>query len=668
MRALFDRVLGMSLAGSWVILLVLPARLALRKAPAKYRYFLWAMVLLRLLCPFSPESRLSVMPEQERITVNLYTPEELTALPSEAEPFEDTPPAKEAALPMLRRAALRTLRAAWPLGTAVMLAGGLLSLWRLRRRLDGAIPLRGNIRLADHIDTAFVLGVFRPRVYLPSSLSEKEQEYILLHEQTHLRRRDPLWKLLGFLALCVHWFNPLVWLALRCAERDMELSCDEAVLAKLGPEIRQAYASSLLRLSTGRSAGVAFGEGSTKARIVNVLRYKRPTLVLSLAAATAVILLACGLLTNPVNSTAAPFGTYYVSSIAYQSPAYSFTYSPETAPVYTLQQTDDAPFRLSCREGGQSSDCGIPKKVTLTKNDFAFVLPPEGLDPDELRREAACAWSCEQNGIRHLLMLRQDGQLWLARYQGSDDIRWLFVLSETRLDIPATPIEPQETSAPDTTYASYQEAYESLLAFRTADYRTQTAAAFRQQLARDNEQLNAQFDKYLLVSQSLTDGSDTDFIRVTLGASLEELGSEEFGQPYAYTFDIVEQRHPTSPESSEPILLLTETAAYQPYEISFLASCRITYSMTNAVTVGARDDVLTGFRDNLKRYAASLSDDEIVHGDLTLLLTEAAQGWLPGALPEGMEAFADVTVFRDWLGDNSSSADISEYVESDEKE
>lgn len=162
----------------------------------------------------------------------------------------------------------------WVAGMAVMTAYSAAAYRKLRKKLLIAVPLRENIYIADDIMSPFVVGLFRPKIYLPCNLGEREQEYIILHEQHHIRRLDHLAKALAFLALTVHWFNPLVWLAFVLAGRDMEMSCDEAVIRTLGSDVRADYSASLLTLATGRRiiAGtpLAFGEGDTKGRINNL--------------------------------------------------------------------------------------------------------------------------------------------------------------------------------------------------------------------------------------------------------------------------------------------------------------------------------------------------------------------------------------------------------------
>lgn len=284
---LFPTLLDMSFTASLVILAVCVLRLLLKRAPKLFSYGLWLVVLFRLLCPVSFETAVSILPDripvtaaQVETTLSAPTAPAEEALPRRTAPFKsetdtlETPPH-----PISPAAAAETV---WLCGVGGMLLYGFASLLRLRRRLVGTVRLRDNVYLADHIPTAFVLGVFRPRIYLPSSLSVEEQRYILLHEQAHIRRGDHLVLLAGFFALSLHWFNPLVWLAFHLAVNDMELSCDERVLKRMDQRLRPEYSASLLNLAAGRHIfpvhPLAFGEGNVKERIKNVMNYKTPTL------------------------------------------------------------------------------------------------------------------------------------------------------------------------------------------------------------------------------------------------------------------------------------------------------------------------------------------------------------------------------------------------------
>lgn len=312
---LVPMVFNMSVTASAVILVVLLARVLLRKAPKAFSYVLWAVVLFRLLCPVSlsadasllgllnaPVKEMSPQASAVQYVAPSTAPGKAPGVqpPGVSEAVNHALPQGEeqpAAGPLKPQAAIAAC--VYMEGVLAMAGYSVVSLGRLRRRLAGAVPLGENIYLADHIGSPFVMGILRPRIYLPSSLTAREQTYILLHERHHIRRLDHVVKALAFMALCIHWFNPLVWLAFALSSKDMEMSCDEAVVKQLGAGIRADYSASLLSLATGRRiiAGtpLAFGEGDTKARIRNLLRWKRPGVwtVLAAAAACAAIIAAC---------------------------------------------------------------------------------------------------------------------------------------------------------------------------------------------------------------------------------------------------------------------------------------------------------------------------------------------------------------------------------------
>ena len=330
-------ILNMSLTASIVIVFVLLARLLLKKAPKVFSYALWAVVLFRLLCPVSISSDFSLLgvldrtaaPATQHTTIVEYIPQNAVVIPMQnittPVPNTDSPAndqtgqvptttvpispsigvaentAPTPAEPMYSAADIA--RMIWLSGIAAMFLYSTASFLRLRRKLVGTVRLRDNIYLADHIDTPFVMGLMRARIYLPSSLSEREQQYIILHEQQHIRRLDHIVKALAFLALCIHWFNPLVWIAFMLSGKDMEMSCDEAVMRKMGEDIRTEYSASLLSLATGRRiiAGtpLAFGEGDTKSRIKNVLNWKKPKLWVVLIAGIVCIAVAAFCAGNP---------------------------------------------------------------------------------------------------------------------------------------------------------------------------------------------------------------------------------------------------------------------------------------------------------------------------------------------------------------------------------
>ena len=291
-------LLNMSLTASVVIVFVLLLRLLLKKAPKVISYALWGIVLFRLLCPISIGSGLSLFglldtPVATSGTLAssiAYIPSDIVhteypslvlPAPGIGEAISETLPQGEEQLvadPLEAPTAIATY--IWMAGVVAMGIYAVVSYLRLRRKLMTASLVRENIYLADEIPSPFVMGLIHPKIYLPSSLGEREQSYVVMHEQHHIRRLDHIMKVLAFIALSIHWFNPLVWLAFVMAGRDMEMSCDEAVVRKMGDGILADYAASLLSLATGKHiiAGMplAFGEGDTKGRIRNLAKWKKP--------------------------------------------------------------------------------------------------------------------------------------------------------------------------------------------------------------------------------------------------------------------------------------------------------------------------------------------------------------------------------------------------------
>lgn len=315
------KLFNMSLTANVAIVLVILLRLLLKKAPKVISYALWGVVLFRLLCPVSIGSNFSVYnlfdaPAQESGTITSvieYVPSNIvhTEYPSVALPVpgisdvinEALPQGQEQLVADPLEAPMSIATYVWMIGVLVMVIYSIVSYIRLRRKLSVVVPLRDNIFIADDIKSPFVVGLFRPKIYLPCNLGDKEQEYIILHEQHHIKRLDHGMKALAFLALAIHWFNPLVWVAFILASKDMEMSCDEAVIRKIGGNVRADYSASLLTLATGRRiiAGtpLAFGEGDTKGRINNLSKWKKPAVWVVLVAVVACVVLAVCLLTNP---------------------------------------------------------------------------------------------------------------------------------------------------------------------------------------------------------------------------------------------------------------------------------------------------------------------------------------------------------------------------------
>lgn len=366
-EAVFARVVDMSLTASVVIAAVALLRLALRRAPRAIVCALWAVVLLRLLCPVSLSSAVSLFGLLDAPAVEAGTaatsmayvaalPELVTAGP--AEETAAAAPAEEAA-----DAAPETPAAdPWAVAGAVWLAGvGAMALWagvsdfRLRRKLRTAVPLERGVYLAEGISTAFVLGLPRPKIYLPAALPTQARQHVLRHERCHLRRGDPWWKALAFAALSLHWFNPLVWLAFALAGQDMETACDEAVVRRMDGAARADYAATLLHLAAGRRVGLplAFGAGDPARRIRHLARWKKPARWVVPAAAAVCVAAAVALLTNPAPAQApedfgaspseaplSPGSTYVSYQCIYWNPAGSQLRSDDTGVRYVVGEDD----------------------------------------------------------------------------------------------------------------------------------------------------------------------------------------------------------------------------------------------------------------------------------------------------------------------------------------
>ena len=378
MTGVFSQILNMSLTASVVILLLLLLRLPFKQAPKVISHALWGIVLIRLLCPVSLPSAASLFSWTEAPAVEAgqtmsaisYLPTVYPTAEPEAAITAEADAAEPAPAPQSSKPDVREIAAwIWLAGALILAAWAAAAYFRLLLRLRSAVPLGERVYLAEQISTPFVLGLLRPRIYLPADLQEGERDYILLHERLHIRRGDHVTRLLAYGALCLHWFNPLVWLAYLLSGRDMEMACDEAVVKKLGAAIRADYAASILSLATGRKLAVplAFGAGDPKGRIRNLARWKRPALWGILAAVLACAVLAVCLLTNPAprqEEAAAPRfpeaqpqetglapGTYVPYQCIYMNPVSSFyPFGGDSGFIYVVEEKG---FSAVYRGGGQ---------------------------------------------------------------------------------------------------------------------------------------------------------------------------------------------------------------------------------------------------------------------------------------------------------------------------
>ena len=314
MDAVFLKILNMSFAASWLVLAIMLLRLVLRKAPRWIVCFLWAFVALRLLCPFTVESALSLLPSSEVLPVDviennsfdIHTGVDWIDMP--ANDYLGDRYYEEVTVPTDHGSAVMTLLCAvWVIGVLAMLIYASFSYLRLKKKVSACIRVSEDVRICDYIATPFILGILRPEIYLPSSMEPENAQYVLAHERAHLKRRDHWWKPLGFLLLAMHWFNPVMWVAYILLCRDIELACDEKVIREMGCEEKRAYSQALLQCSVPRrmiaACPLAFGEIGVKERVKSVVNYRKPAFWLILTAIVLCIAVAVCFLTNPIGTT-----------------------------------------------------------------------------------------------------------------------------------------------------------------------------------------------------------------------------------------------------------------------------------------------------------------------------------------------------------------------------
>ena len=310
MDDVFLKLVNLSISASWLILAVLVLRVVLKKAPKWVMPLLWGVVALRLVCLFSIESALSLIPSAETIPSEIVTETREPVLYEQATLDIVTnptlPSAAEVPVGVSRQQAqvdFNIYSVLWLAGMAALLVHALVSAGKLKRKLATAILLRDNIYESEFVDSPFVFGVVKPNIYLPMHMDEETAAYVIAHERAHLARRDHWWKVLGYLVLALHWFNPLVWVAYILFCRDIELACDEKVVKGLDGAARADYSQALLSCAApGRAVAacpLAFGEGNIKTRVKSALHYKKPAFWVAAAAVLAVVIVAVCFLTNP---------------------------------------------------------------------------------------------------------------------------------------------------------------------------------------------------------------------------------------------------------------------------------------------------------------------------------------------------------------------------------
>lgn len=327
MNELFLKIINMSISASWLILAVLILRFVLKKAPKWVNILLWGIVAIRLICPFTIESSVSLIPDSvgsgKLISewaddyiddIDIYHPDSIyydAAIGAGREPISDgeggyyvvTKHDQLGEPATIENTVIPVLSIVWIAGIILLALYTAISYWRLRRKVDTAVRYKDNIFQSENVSSPFVLGIIKPKIYLPFKMDGQDIEHVVAHEQAHIRRKDHWWKPLGFLLLTIHWFNPVMWIAYILLCRDIELACDEKVIKELGNEQRANYTQALVACSVNRRmiavCPLAFGEVGVKERVRSVMNYKKPTFWVIILAVIACVGVAVCFLTNP---------------------------------------------------------------------------------------------------------------------------------------------------------------------------------------------------------------------------------------------------------------------------------------------------------------------------------------------------------------------------------
>lgn len=461
MIAFFLKIVNMSISAGWLVLVVLLLRMVLKQAPKWVRVLLWGLVAVRLICPFSFESVLSLIPSTETISPEIMlspTPQihtGISSLNSAINPIitESFAPAPLASMnPLQLWIPLAAI--GWLVGIAAMLIYAAVSYILLRRKVATAVLLRDNIYQSEHVDSPFVLGLVKPRIYLPFQMDDGSLEYVIAHENSHIRRKDHWWKPLGFLLLAFYWIHPFMWLGYILLCRDIELACDEKVIREMDSESRADYTQALVACSVSHrgiaACPLAFGEVSVKARVKSVMNYRKPSFWIIVAAVLICIAVAVCFLTDPpaalgdipTHPTPATATlpdirshAYAVEEVIYEGGPFSFSLiAGINTPIYFFAE-DMPPLSESGYNRGGEWLIGQPEPFTLTKENFDDLFLPGGhwrggLNAKAVRHNTTGAWQllCGQDKLYYLLP-QDNGELYMAVGHPGNGLRWLLKLT-----------------------------------------------------------------------------------------------------------------------------------------------------------------------------------------------------------------------------------------------
>lgn len=430
MNELFLKIINMSISASWLVLAVLILRLVLKKAPKWVNVLLWGIVAVRLICPFSLESTLSLIPSAETIPVNIETDAApaidsgINAVNNVINPVISasfTPNPAASANPLQIWISLAA--SLWITGMAVLLLYTIISYRRLHRKVETAVLYKDNIFQSENVASPFVLGIIKPKIYLPFKLYGQNMEHVVAHEQAHIQHKDHWWKPLGFLLLTLHCFNPLMWIAYALLCRDIELACDEKVIKKLDNEQRADYTQALVACSINRrmiaACPLAFGEVGVKDRVKSVMNYRKPAFWIIAAAAVSCIVVAVCFLTNPVTRSTLVMGADYdIEKILYTA-----TVGDEISAQPPLQYCVTADYHLY-EQQDESRDWNYLGALTpyeLTNDELNQYMPADDMRQNAKVHQITDSYILKaENDNFYLVFQTRDGKTYLA--YGWEDI------------------------------------------------------------------------------------------------------------------------------------------------------------------------------------------------------------------------------------------------------
>lgn len=352
MEIIFTKIFNMSVTASMLIIAVILLRLILKNAPKWTRYILWLLVALRLVIPFTFESPFSLVPNAQAINSATNSSTSYVSSVVYSEGFQTM----QSAVSLPDEVSIITiLTYFWIIGVAAMLIYMLFSYLHLHLKLRESVVIKDNILICDRISSPFVFGIIRPRIYLPSALSDEEKMYVIAHEQAHIEHYDNILKPLGYLILSIHFFNPLCWIAFRLFTKDIELACDERVIKNYDIQDKKGYSTALLSCSIERNflsaCPFSFGESGLKQRIKSVLGYRKPTVKIVILSFAVCILTAMSFMTNPITSTLEIHSDNQESAIEnLKKLSFNFAEPPTTAPVTEPTTKPTEPQKVDKKE------------------------------------------------------------------------------------------------------------------------------------------------------------------------------------------------------------------------------------------------------------------------------------------------------------------------------